>query len=176
MVSIPSIEPKQVRAGDTWQWTKSLSDYPSTTWALNYYLRLTDDPVARTFTAAADGNGGYAITVAASVTSEYPPRNYTWVARVSASGVVHTVAHGFLQILADLSDLANDHRTYNQRCLDAIEAVRENRANTDQAAFSVEGRSVSRMTWDELENAWHKFRNLVAKEQGIKVGRVIARM
>jgi hypothetical protein len=176
MVSIPSSEPAQLASGDTWQWSKSFTDYPSPTWTLTYYLRRAEDRELRSFTGSADGNGGFDILVPAATTAAYPSGRYDWSARVSAAGVVHTVARGFIDVSADFFDLANDHRTYNQRCLDAIEAVREGRANTDQASFTINDRSVSRMSWDELEDAWHLFRNLVAKERGIKVGRVKIRM
>jgi hypothetical protein len=176
VVSVPTTEPAVLNAGDLWEWTREFSDYPSPTWTLSYYFRHPEFEGVKTFDATADGDGGHSISVAATDTAQYVGGRWSWIARVASGSSVYTVDRGTVEVRADFADEANDFRTYNQRCLDAIEAVRENRANTDQASWAIEGRSVSRMSPDELERQWHKFRDLVFAEQGIKVGHVKVRM
>lgn len=176
MVSIPSNEPLELNAGDTWQWTRDFSDYPSSLWALTYYFRHPDVEEVKSFTGTADGADGFAITVAATATVAYVPGRWSWTARVSYLTTVTTVDRGLVQIHADYADDRNDHRSYNERCLDAIEAVIENRANTDQASWSIEGRSVSRMSIDELWSMRRRFKDAVAREKGMRVGRSVIRM
>lgn len=177
MVDVPSREPSRLISGDTWEWTREwAADYPSPTWTLTYYFRHASTLEAKTFTGASDGSGGFSIAVPAADTKEYAPGRWSFVARVSSGAVVHTVARGFVEVLPDYADEGADHRTYNERCLDAIEAVREGRASTDQSSYTINDRSVGRMSWDELEEAWTKFRNLVAAERGIKTSRVMVRM
>lgn len=175
MVDIATTEPKQVEAGNTWQWTRDLTDYQAPTWVLTYYLRNKNEPEVKTIIAADDGDGGHAITVSASDSDGYIGGRWDWIARVSSAGVVYTIDKGMLDIRSNLADAANDFRTYNQRCLDAIEAVRENRASTDQASWSIDDRAVSRMTWDELNAQWRRFRNLVAREQGKRTSTTLIR-
>lgn len=176
MVDILTYEPRKLIAGDTWQWTRDFDDYPSPTWTLDYYLRHPGELSLHTFQASADGSGGFTITVAAATTQTYQPGTWELVGRVSASGVVHTVVRQRVEIVADFAQLNQDHRSYNQRMLDAIEAVREGRATTDQGSVTIGDTSISRMSWDELETQWHRFRELVARERGVNTGRVLPRL
>lgn len=59
--TIPDREPAQLRCGDTWRWTRSLADYPATTWTLKYRYKTastgfeivaTADCLGRSFDAA----------------------------------------------------------------------------------------------------------------------------
>jgi len=44
MVTIPTNEPSTIIAGDTWQWSRrDLSDYPASSWTLEYYLLKADN-------------------------------------------------------------------------------------------------------------------------------------
>lgn len=171
MVTIVDREPERLFAGDSWAWSKTLADYPSPTWTLTYYFRCSVDNEVRSIVATADGNGGHAVSETPANSGAYPPGRHSWSAVVDDGSDVFTIERGFAEVVADFSKAEVDHRTYNERVLDAIEAVREGRASTDQESMSISDRSIGRMSWDELEQVWHRFRQLVAKERGIKAGR-----
>ena len=65
---IPTSEPAELRAGDTWKWTKTLADYPASAWTLKYRFK---NAAGGFEIIAATAGSDYAITVAASTTTAY---------------------------------------------------------------------------------------------------------
>ena len=53
-------------------------------------------------------------------------------------------------VVKNLANTNADLRSHAKKVLDNIEAVLENRASIDQSSFSIAGRSLSRMSIDEL--------------------------
>jgi hypothetical protein len=53
-------------------------------------------------------------------------------------------------LVANYADTNSDLRTHAKKVLDSIQAVIENRATVDQSSFTIAGRSLSRMTIEEL--------------------------
>lgn len=166
-MEIPAI----LTAGDSWSWVESLSEYPAPTWTLKFLFR---GPQAFSVEASASG-ADHAVSVAASTTANYKHGRYEWSARVTDGSTTTTIETGLLELEPDLSNVAVDHRSFNQRASDALEAVIENRATTDQLSFSIAGRSLSRMSWDELLSAYDRFRMKASQESGDTPGRVFLR-
>jgi hypothetical protein len=164
--------PKQLVAGDLWTWTEILTSYPAPTWTLTYYLRNGDKSISATGTPS---GANHLISVAADSTKSLTPGNYAWQARVVNGLTVKTIASGRVEIAPNLADNVSDTRTFNQRVLEALQAVIENRASTDQLSLAIDGRSISRMNWDEILAAYDRFRLAVAGELGLKPNRVFVR-
>ena len=128
--TIPSIEPVSARAGDTWTWTKTLSDFPATTWTLTYTLFNSAGKIS--ITADADGSD-YSVDVAPATTANYTEGRYSWVARVTDGTDMHQVGAGQIDILQDLSKVATyDNRTFNRKMLDALDALMLGQATAEQ--------------------------------------------
>lgn len=122
---IPTIEPKSVRAGDTWKWRREdLSAYPAPTWALKY--RFKNAAGGFELTAAADG-AQFAVTVAASASADHPAGTYDWVAWVEGAGEQYTVGTGRLTVEPDLraGDVGTplDLRSPARQLLEKLEAA-----------------------------------------------------
>ena len=128
--TIPTVEPTQARAGETWDWKRSLSDYPADTWTLAY--QFTNATSKITITASADGFD-HLVTAAKAVTALYAAGDYTGFAQVTDGTSTYTVWSGFLEVLPDLSSAtAYDGRSHARKMLDAIEALLEGRGTADQ--------------------------------------------
>ena len=54
--TVPTKEPTEIFLGDSLAWTKTLSDYPATTWTLAYRLLAQQSAAAQTLTASASGS------------------------------------------------------------------------------------------------------------------------
>lgn len=127
---IPTIEPAELRAGDTWKWTKSLADYPaSTPWTLKY--RFKSAAGGFEITASASGDD-FSVNHAASSTAAYAAGTYDWVAWVEGgASEKYTVGTGVVEVLPDLrtgtATAALDVRSHARKVLDAIEAWIEGR-------------------------------------------------
>ena len=150
MASTPTTEPLVARAGETWAWVRAdlATDYPSSAWSLTYALRNAGHHLDIAATAEEDDT--FSIRVAPAVTATYTPGDYHWFAYVSRFEQPEpevegdplpdpiladriSVGSGELRILPDITlAAARDLRTWAKRMLDAVEAVLEARATTDQ--------------------------------------------
>lgn len=179
-VEIPETEPTSVRAGDTWAWDRTdlSADYPASTWTLTYTFINADSKFQ--ITAASDGDD-FSVSVAASTTATRRAGTYTWVAKVSAAGEVYTIDSGTLEVLPDIATVNTyDGRSHAKKVLEAIEAVLEGRASTDQQEFTVAGTTLRRTPVEDLLRLRGLYRREVANEQaaenlanGTGIGRVI---
>ena len=150
-VDIPTTEPLQFVAGDTVKWTKSLPDYlPADGWALSY--ALVRDGSQETITATDNGDGTHAVTIAAATTAAYTVGMYSWQAYVTKTNERYLADSGALEVLADFASQTTGHdgRSLVKQTLDALESVILGRASSDQLSISIQGRSLSRITPDEL--------------------------
>lgn len=166
--------PKETIAGDTLRVTRAYSDYPAPTWTATLYAENKDSTFSSE--AAADGSD-HAFTVSAATSAAIKAGRYRWFVRVTDGSIVETVEDGWLEVLINPAASGNaDRRSWARRTLDALEAVLEGKATADQAAMSINGRSISRIPLSEL-NQWHdKLRQQVRTEEagaGAGLGRNI---
>jgi len=164
--SIPTNEPSQLRAGDTWKWRREdLADYPAGTWTLKY--RFKNAAGGFEVVATADGIA-HAVTVAASTTAAYAAGAYSWVAWVESGAEKYTVDSSEVQVLPDLrsgaATAAQDVRSHPQRVLAAIEAVLEGRASRDQEEYRIGDRMLKRTPVADLLRLRDRYRAEVASE------------
>lgn len=167
-MTIPTNEPTELRAGNTWQWTREdLADYPAPTWTLKYALKNATDHIE----IVASASGTYhAVTVARATTLGYAAGRYTWVAYVESATERFDVDDGTLEVLpayAQASQVARDDRSHARIVLDAIEAVIEGRATKDQQAYTINGRSLERMPIKDLLAFRAQYKNEVEAEEMI---------
>jgi hypothetical protein len=147
------MQQQRLIAGDSLVFRTSVPDYPpSAGYSLTYRLVRRDAAgSAITFTAGVDGDE-YSVNVPPATTAPWTPGRYTWASYASKTGERFTVGQGELVIEADPATIGApyDNRSHARKVLDAIEAVLENRATTDQQAVSIAGRQVTRMPISEL--------------------------
>ena len=164
MATILNIEPSTIIAGDTWQWDRrDLSDYPASSWTLKYYLLKADKQIE----IIASANGDYfRVVVAASVTANYPAGIYKWNAYASKGTERYKVDEGTLEIKADYAAQTTgyDDRSHVKKTLDAIEAVIEGRATQDHLSYSIAGRSITKISPEELIRWWSFYKQQYRKE------------
>ena len=164
MVTIPTNEPSTIIAGDTWQWSRrDLSDYPASSWTLEYYLLKADKQIK--ITATADGDY-FKIVIAASTTAAYPAGVYRWNAYVSKDTERYKVDEGTIEIKPNYAAQTTgyDTRTHIKKVLDAIEAVIEGRATQDHLSYSIAGRSIAKISPEELIRWWSFYKQQYQKE------------
>ena len=149
----PSQVPTELQLGDFWAWKRdNLSeDYPVASYSLSYEFNLVDGSTVSNFTLTATESDDTYI-VEASSTASYTKGNYNWVSyitRASDSARVK-LEEGFVEIQDNYATTTASVRSHAKIVLDAVEAVIENRANIDQSSMSIAGRSLSRMSIDDL--------------------------
>jgi hypothetical protein len=122
-IEIPTIEPAEVRAGDTVTWQKTLDAYPAGTWVL--YYRLINATAKIDITAIASGDA-HLVSVLPTTSDDWTAGEYAYVAWVISGADRVTVAQGKITVLPNLAAVATagfDLRTQAKKMLDAIDAA-----------------------------------------------------
>lgn len=161
-MTIATIEPASITAGDRVQWQKTLADYPAGTWTLNYYFRNASGKID--ITAGTSGTD-HLVDVAAATSKGWGAGQYDGQGIVSDGTSRFTVWTGRLTVLPNFA-LAGSHdgRSHARRVLEAIEAVIENRASLDQQEYTIGNRSLKRIPVGDLLVLRDRYRADVASE------------
>lgn len=151
----PTQEPYQLQLGDRWVWVREdlNNDYDTDDYSLSYEFNIVDGSTAVNFTiTATEANDKYYVEVGSSTTANYTKGNYHWYAYITRSSDSERIMidEGYTEIVDNYATTSSDIRSHAKTCLDAIEAVIENRASIDQQSMSIAGRSLSRMSIDDL--------------------------
>ena len=125
--------PGKIVAGDTLEWRESLPDYPAGDgWTLHVVIYNAD--ASYPITATADGDD-HLVQVAASDTAVWSPGRYELTSYVThPDGRKKTLESVGVVIEPDPASITTglDNRSFARRMLDAIEAVLEKRASSNQ--------------------------------------------
>lgn len=170
MAETATTEPRELRAGLTWAWRRSLDDYPADTWTLKYWLVNATSHIE--ITAAADGTT-HAVSVPASTTDDYVAGDYDWVATVESGDDKFQVCSGRIKVLPRIDQAtALDLRSTARKILDQLEADYQTRSATGGgfvASYSVSDGTFSRAMQFKVEEDWIKaieyWRNQVRMEE-----------
>lgn len=149
MTTIPEHEPQYLTSGLTWQWRKSLTEYPASAgWTVSY---LFSGPAGGfEVVAVADGDG-HAVNESAAATATRPAGEYR-VAGVARKG---DDAFGFFTgaiTVAALPNASGATQTSDERILAAVTASLEGRlTGSGYEEVTVDGTHVKHIPVAELE-------------------------
>lgn len=143
--------PLELAVGETSAWTVQNSDFdPVDGWALSYFFR---GPASVDLVGVVDGSAFDFLVLEASFVTV---GGYEWeaIAVNSASSERCRISSGILRLVANLEATLGTESvtTHNERMLGALEAALENTASSAQKSYSIAGRSLERMTLDELRS------------------------
>ncbi|MFY9589547.1 hypothetical protein [Rickettsia endosymbiont of Halotydeus destructor] len=148
-MTISNIEPNSFTVGETVQWQKELTDYPTKDgWQLIYCFRNFEN---RFEVKAVAENNYYTIRLSSEETSKFSPAIYWWQSRVIKEELQYIIENGELTIKPNLALLDSyDGRSHVKQVLDALQATILGKASRDQLSYSISGRSLSRLSPAEL--------------------------
>lgn len=161
-----------ILAGDTFTHTLENDDYDGT-----YTAHLKLRGASTINIAGTKSDGVYTFTETAANTAAWTVGKYLYVIYVSDGTTEKTLETGSVDIeyRPDLNP-ASDIRTHAEKTLDAIEAVIEGRATVDQQSYTIKGRTLTRMSLDDLLKFRQIYRNEVRREQGKTRRKILVRM
>jgi|TARA_Y100000289_G_scaffold66127_1_gene81610 hypothetical protein len=170
----PTQEPDLLVVGDRWMWRRPdlVADYPTADYALTYEFH--DDAGgggSHKFTiTATETTTDYIVEIASATTASYTAGEYNWYAFITRSSDSQRIAidEGHTKIELNFANTNADNRSHAKKVLDAIQAVLENRASQDQMSYSIAGRSLSRMTIDDLMRFRDRYRAEYNREIKLK--------
>ncbi len=180
----PTSEPEVFTVGDFGQWKRPdlSNDYPPAEYNLTYVARITAGGSSEINIVATNDNGVHLFTVTSDVSADYKPGVYHWQLEVEqiSSGNRTVLQTGEVTIRVDLDLNNTDPRTHAEIMVGKIETILQGKADSDVSSYSVAGRSLTKMTFQELIDARDyykkevvKYRNDLAIKNGKKSGSTI---
>lgn len=174
----PNEVPKTIVIGDFVQFklTEYSSDYPNSSHSMTFVGRSGQGANVEFTIAATNSGDDYLFTANSAATASYTAGLFHYqieVLETSSSNRI-VVDQGELDITVDLDVNAVDPRTHAEKMLQKIESVLENRADADVSSYSIAGRSLTKMSPEELLTWRDNYRREVKayrKKLDVKHGR-----
>jgi hypothetical protein len=165
----PEREPLTVTVGDFIQWKRSdlVDDYPTATHSATYVARITGGGSNEIQITGTESNPGYYLfTVTSAQSADFVPGYYHWQLEITqtASGNRIVVDTGTFTANPDLDVNNSDPRTHAEIMLNKIETILEGRADSDVSSYSIQGRSLAKMSIADLLEWRNYYRREVKKE------------
>lgn len=154
-------EPTVISAGLSYSWSKSLTDYPASTWTLAY--SLVNHQHQYDISAAANGDD-YAVSITKTESAIFEPGRYHLIGFVDDGTDRVQIYAGEVYVYPDYTEVA-DLRTWAEKTLDAVEAVIANTATKDQQSVMVDGQTLIRRSMADLIMLRDRMRREVAAEK-----------
>jgi hypothetical protein len=165
----PEGEPTKIVVGDFLQWKKtSLAEtYAPATHSAEYVARVAAGASAEIKIAAIERDGYYLFQAASATTAAFEVGYYHWQLEITqtSSGNRIVVQTGEFEAIGDLDNNGADPRTHAEVMLDKIEGLLIGRADKDVSSYSIQGRSISKMTISDLLLWRDYYRKEVVKER-----------
>jgi len=164
----PQEVPGEITVGDFVQW-KNVdlgADYPNTAYTVTFMAKSLDTTSNEFSVTATASDDDYLFTILSTASDDFIAGKYAYQIEVlrdsdSARIVVET---GSIEVVGDLDEIT-DPRSHAEKMVDKIEAVLENRAEGDLSSYSIAGRSLTKMTPDELTQWRDYYRREAALEK-----------
>jgi len=181
VANAPEGEPTQIVVGDFIQWKKSdiVEDYPTATHSAEYVARITGGGSNEIKLAGTEASGYYLFTADSTTSSDFAVGRYHWQLEITetASGNRLVIERGEFEAIPDLDVNQSDPRTHSDIMLAKIETILEGKADSDVGSYSIAGRSLTKMSFDELMIARDRYKREVLqhrREELIKRGKASA--
>jgi hypothetical protein len=160
--------PETIIIGDylLWKRTDLVSDYPLATHSMEYVARITAGGNTEIKVAATETNGTYVFEVDSATSAGYVAGFYHWQLEVTetASGNRVVIERGTFTAVEDLDVNGADPRSHAEIMITKIESVLQGKADADVASYSINGRSLTKMSFTDLIDARNFYRQEHAKE------------
>lgn len=152
-MTIPTVTPSQLRAGDSVRFTRDFgSEYPSATWAAT--LSISNGKKHYTITGTDNGDGQlHYFYLAGNGSAAWEPGHYRFVITVTDGADRYTIENGDIEIKGNLALGAYDDRSQTKKILDQLNERIDGSSLRDDQSYSIAGRSISRMSINELIDA-----------------------
>ena len=167
----PEGEPLEIVVGDFLQWKRSdiAVDYPPSAHSAEYVARITGGGATEIKIAGTEPSGEdyYLFTVESVTSGDFVPGKYHWQLEITqtSSGNRIVVDIGDFEAIPDMDDNQADPRIHAEIMVDKIESILQGKADSDVSSYSIAGRSLTKMSFDELLAARDRYRAEVVKHE-----------
>jgi len=169
----PEGEPTEVVVGDFIQWKRSdlVDDYPLAEYSAEYVARITGGGANEIKLPATESGGTYLFTVSSVDSALFAPGLYHWQLEVTqtSSGNRIVVDIGDFTAIPDMDDNQADPRIHAEIMVDKIESLLAGKADSDVASYSIAGRSLTKLSFQELLDARDHYRREVVQHNNAEL-------
>lgn len=153
--------PTLIVAGTTLKFIRDY-DLDPASWTATAYL--TSAANSYNVTASDNGDGRFLFNAASAVTTTWVAGDYKLSIQATDGSETYVIEVASVLVEPALGS-ATDVRSHARKVLDALEAVLEGKASKDQQAYSIRGRSLSRMSPGELLDWRDRYKSEVNREK-----------
>ena len=150
---IPNKEPILIYKGETVVWKRTdLTDYAVGSYAMSWTARLESNGGTSFSATVTEVDDYYKFTLDNSATGGYTTGDYFWVLKVTQSSDSEEliIDSGKITVKDNYFGSTGDTRSHAKIMLDKIESILEGRADADVSSYSIQGRSLSKISINEL--------------------------
>lgn len=153
----PEGEPTEVVVGDFIQWKRSdlVEDYPPALYSAEYVARITGGGSNEIKLPGTETDTHYLFTVDSDTSAVFSPGLYHWQLEITqtSSGNRVVVDIGDFTAIPDMDNNQADPRIHAEIMVDKIETILAGKADSDVASYSIAGRSLTKLSFQELLDA-----------------------
>lgn len=165
----PEGEPREVVVGDFIQWKRSdiAVDYPPATHSAEYVARITGGGATEIKLAGTEGADYYLFTVDSATSADFLPGKYHWQLEITqtSSGNRIVVDIGDFDAIPDMDVNQADPRIHAEIMIDKIESILEGKADSDVSSYSIAGRSLNKLSFEELMTARDRYKGELVRHE-----------
>lgn len=165
----PEGEPLKIVVGDFIQWKKTAlaETYPPALYSATYVARVAAGNASEIQLAAVERTGYYLFTATSAESAAFTPGFYHWQLEIvqTSSGNRIVVERGEFEAIQDLDNNGADPRSHAEIMLDKIQSLLIGRADKDVSSYSIQGRSIAKMSVVDLLQWRDYYRKEVVKER-----------
>lgn len=165
----PSAVPEKIVVGDFIQWKRTdlSSDYPPASYTATYIARITGGGASEIQVTGSNSDGIYLFTVTSATSAGFTAGQYHWQLEIvqNSSGNRIVVDRGYFEAIVDLDVNNADPRTHAEIMITKIESLLSGKADSDVANYSIAGRSLTKLTFQELIQARDYYKQEYRKEE-----------
>jgi hypothetical protein len=166
----PEGEPTEVVVGDFIQWKRSdvAQDYPTSAgYTAEYVARITGggSTEIKLPQVAGSTDDYYLFSVSSEISAAFIPGLYHWQLEITqtSSGNRLVVDIGDFTAIPDMDSNQADPRIHAEIMLDKIETLLQGKADADVSSYSIAGRSLTKLSFQELLDARDHYRREVVQ-------------
>ena len=165
----PEGEPTEIVVGDFIQWKRSdlVADYPVATHSAEYVARITGGGSSEIKISATENTDYYLFTADSATSADFEVGLYHWQLEITqtSSGNRIVVDIGDFEAIPDMDNNQADPRIHAEKMLTKIESLLEGKADSDVSSYSIAGRSLTKLSFQELVDARDYYRREVVKHK-----------
>ena len=169
VANAPEGVPSKLVVGDYVQFKLSnlVDDYPVATHSAELVARITAGGASEIKITATENASYYLFTVPSSTSASYVAGAYYWQLEITetASGNRIVVNDGTFSIVEDLDANNADIRSNAKIMLDKIDSILSGKADSDVSSYSINNRSLSKFSFQELLEARNFYSREVSREK-----------